>query len=146
MTKHQMSVILARATSREIIEIAETVRKNHTVEMVKAPQKTLVMVKVRESIKQSLFYLGEVLASECMIAVDGVKGSSVMAGDDFEKVTAAAILDGLMNLPADTDLIRQEQDAVVRTLTRLKEQQEKDRARLNGQLLKSKVNFNVMGE
>lgn len=154
MTKKEMSAILARATGEEVESIAAPIRTAHRVEIVKPPQKTLVMVKVRESIKRSLFYLGEVLATECMVTVDGAKGSMVLAGDDFEKVTGGAIIDALLNLSvsscdavsADNKIIKQEQLAVIDRLLHLKTCQEASRSVLNKELMKSKVHFNVMGE
>ena len=144
MTKKEISVVLARASREEVEAAAEKIRENHEIAIVKQPQKTLVMVKARESVKQSLFYLGEVLASECMVTVDKEKGSSVMAGDDFDKVTAAAVIDGLLNIKSEE--VRPEQEAVRMQIETWKTAQEKERAKLNREILKSKVNFNVMGE
>lgn len=100
------------------------------------------MVKARETVKRSLFYLGEVLATECMVLVDGVKGAAVLAGDDFDKVTAAAVIDGFLNLPDK----KAEKQQVLGQIQELGRQQAAARAELNRALRKSKVNFNVMGE
>lgn len=140
MTKREISCILSRASEEQVKKIGTRLQENHRVEIIKQPQKTLVMVKVRESIGRSLFYLGEVLATECMVRVDDKKGFSVMAGDQFEKILHAAIIDGALNGNCvESDWIEQE-------LLALKKQQEKERARMNAEILKSKVNFNVMGE
>lgn len=98
------------------------------------------MVQVKETIKQCLFYLGEVLASECMVAVDGVKGCNVMAGDDFKKVQAAAIIDAAFNKKVFECMGMETEIKALGT------KQEEERGRLNAQILKSKVNFDVMGE
>ena len=106
MTKKEITTILARATKEEAVKIAAPVREAYPVQIMKQPQKTLVMVKVRESIQRSLFYLGEVLACECMVMVNGVKGSSILAGDDFDKVLAAAVIDATAPIPFFPNLIR----------------------------------------
>lgn len=142
MTKRDITAILAAASQTEAVEIAAAIKVNCEIQMMKPPQKTLVMVKARESVKKSLFYLGEVLASECMVLVDGMKGAAVLAGDDFDKVTAAAVIDGFLNLPDR----QEEQQQVLEQIQRLGRQQAAERAELNGALRKSKVNFNVMGE
>ena len=98
------------------------------------------MVKVRESIQRSLFYLGEVLACECMVMVNGVKGSSILAGDDFDKVLAAAVIDAALNGQV------KESAGILTKLEGLRKAQEKSRAKQNARILKSKVNFQVMGE
>ena len=59
MTKKEITTILARATKEEVVKIAAPVREAYPVQIMKQPQKTLVMVKVRESIQRSLFYHGD---------------------------------------------------------------------------------------
>ncbi len=82
------------------------------------------------------------LATECMVLVDSVKGAAVLAGDDFDKVTAAAVIDGFLNLPDK----KAEKQQVLGQIQKLGRQQAAARAKLNRALRKSKVNFNVMGE
>lgn len=139
MTKRELSAILAAATAQEVAEIAAPIKKNCDIKILKEPQKTLVMVKVRESVQQSLFYLGEVLASECMVTVNGTKGASVMAGDDFNKCLHAAVIDGFLNGEADPS-------AVTDAVAALQQRQQEAREDLNRQLRQSKVQFNVMGD
>lgn len=139
MSKKELSAILAGASKEEVTAIAEQIKPVSEIRILKEPQKTLVMVKVRESVGNSLFYLGEVLATECMVTVDGVKGASVMAGDDFEKTIAAAVIDGYLNGG-------QKKEGILAQIEELKARQQKAREALNRQLRKSKVNFNVMGE
>lgn len=142
MTKREISAVLSRASKDEVEEIASLLKETERIEIVKEPQKTLVMVKVRETIGQSLFYLGEVLAVECMVTVNGNKGFNVMAGDDFDKVLSAAIIDGFLN-NKDKAL---ERETVMKNIQKLAEKQRLKRAGLNAEIMKSKVNFNVMGE
>ncbi len=140
MNRREITAILAGASAKEVGEIAEKIKRNHEIQILKQPQKTLVMVKVRESVKKSLFYLGEVLATECMVTVNGTKGASVLAGDDFEKCICAAVIDGYLNDPS------QDHQEILEEIKTLGLKQIKEREQLNRQLRKSKVNFNVMGE
>ena len=140
MNRRERTAVLAGARTEEVKDAAKEIRESCEIQILKQPQKTLVMVKVRESVKKSLFYLGEVLATECMVTVNGIKGASVMAGDDFEKCISAAIIDGYLNDASNDHM------AVLEKIEKLKEKQEKAREKLNRQLRKSKVNFNVMGE
>ena len=139
MSKQKLSSIMAGASGEELSAIANQIKTDSVVRILKEPQKTLVMVKVRESVKNSLFYLGEVLATECMVTVDGIKGVSVIAGDDFHKAASAAIIDGYLNGNRDNE-------EILRQIEALEEKQKKERETLNRQLRKSKVNFNAMGE
>lgn len=140
MNKKEITGALSRASKEEIKSLVEPITDTYKIEIMKAPQKGLVMVKVRESIKQSLFYLGEVLVTECMVMVNGIKGVSVMAGDDFEKVLNSAIIDAILNgdFPESLTILNQ--------LKELDQKQQKERGIRNSQILKSKVNFNIMGE
>ena len=58
MKKKEISSILSRASRDDIEEIAAPLKEESRIQIVKDPQKTLVMVKVRESVGRSLFYLG----------------------------------------------------------------------------------------
>lgn len=148
MNRREMSAILAGASADEVRAAAAGIMDRYEIQILKQPQKTLVMVKVRESVKKSLFYLGEVLATECMVTVNGAKGASVMAGDNFEKCINAAVIDGFMNTEKmpECGIPEEEREALRSEIKRLGEKQKKDREKLNRQIRKSKVNFNVMGE
>ncbi len=52
MTKREISVILAGASQKEIIEIAAAIQESCEIQIMKPPQKTLVMVKARETVKK----------------------------------------------------------------------------------------------
>lgn len=140
MTKKEVTTILCRASKEEVNKIANDIQNRYPVSILKEPKKTLVMVKVRESIKRSLFYLGEVLASECMVFIKENKGVGLIAGDDFEKVLAMAIIDGAINAGLEGEF------SLYQQLGELEKAQVKSRGFKNAQILKSKVNFNVMGE
>lgn len=140
MNRRELSAILAQASQEEVKAAAKEIRDTCEIQILKQPQKTLVMVKVRESVKRSLFYLGEILATECMVTVNGKKGASVMAGDQFEKCISAAVIDGFLNDGT------QDHSRVLEKIRELGKKQEKEREKLNRQIRKSKVNFNVMGE
>lgn len=148
MNRCEMSAILTGASAEEVRAAAAGIRERYEIQILKQPQKTLVMVKVREAVKKSFFYLGEVLATERMVKVNGAKGASVMAGDNFEKCINAAVIDGFMNTEKmpECGIPEEEREALRSEIKRLGEKQKKDRENLNRQIRKSKVNFNVMGE
>lgn len=140
MNRRELSAILVQASEQEVEAAAQEIKDACEIQILKQPQKTLVMVKVRESVKKSLFYLGEILATECMVTVNGKKGVSVMAGDQFEKCISAAVIDGFLNDET------QEHSRILEKIRELGKKQEQEREKLNRQIRKSKVNFNVMGE
>lgn len=93
MKKEELSKILAVSDRNEILNIAEVISQKHKVLILKQPEKTMVMLRVKESVKEEEFYLGELLACQSVVEVEGVQGASVQSGDDYKKVLAAAIID-----------------------------------------------------
>lgn len=51
MLKRKLSAILAGASKDELAVIANQIKSANNIKILKEPQKTLVMVKVRESVK-----------------------------------------------------------------------------------------------
>ncbi len=93
MDKKLLSSLLAFAGRDTVIALASRIEQKHQVFVTKPPAKTMVMIEVREPVKSSRFFMGEMLATECFVEVDGIRGAAVMKGDDLEKTRAAAILD-----------------------------------------------------
>ena len=97
MDKKRLTKILAKADRKEIAALSAEIQKNHLPVIVKEPAKTLTMIKMREPVKQSLFYIGEVIVCEAAVELDGVKGVAVSMGDDTEKTLGMAIIDAAIN-------------------------------------------------
>jgi len=93
MNKQTLSRISASADTDALRSLAERAAGGKELLFLKKPEKTMVLLQVRESVKQSLFYLGEMLAVHCIVELAGVRGAAVLAGDDFSKAEAAAVLD-----------------------------------------------------
>jgi len=97
MDKKRLFRIMAKADSGSIGELAGPIKRRHEIVIIKAPQKTLTMIKLREPVKSSLFYIGEVIVTEAIVELDGVKGMAVTMGDDFEKTLDMAVIDAACN-------------------------------------------------
>lgn len=95
INKQRFSKIVAKADAMELRRLAEPAMQSDTVRILREPAKTMVMIRMKESVAKSDFYLGELLAAEAMVEIDGVKGFALMAGDDLEKALDAAVLDAL---------------------------------------------------
>lgn len=105
--------------------------------IIKEPHKTLTMIKMREPVKQSLFYIGEVIVTEAMVELDGVKGAAVLMGDDAEKTLHMAIIDAAMN----KGVFRETEK-----LLALEQEQQDFVMRENALHLKTMVNFESMDQ
>lgn len=97
MDKKRLSSILQKAPSQAVQDLAYRCATGYPLQIIREPQKTLVMVRMRETVAKAEFYLCEVLACEAMVEVGSSKGFALFAGDDIPKVRAAAILDALLN-------------------------------------------------
>ena len=96
------------------------------------------MIKMREPVGASLFYLGEVLCTECMVELNNTKGLCVIIGDDFEKALNCAIIDAAVNACV------KETDKIFTELESLAQSQQNSRKHMNGEIMKSRVNFSTM--
>lgn len=135
MEKKRLSKILARANKEQVRKIAEELKSKYSPVVVKAPEKSLVMVRMREPVQESLFYLGEVIVCEAIVDIDGTKGMAVLMGDDFDKVLDMAVIDAVCNKGEF-----QQWDV----LNKLEEEQKLREEKENAMFMKTMVNFNTM--
>ena len=135
MEKKRLFKIMANAERDVIANIIEDITQKHNVVIIKEPAKTLTMIKMREPVKSSLFYIGEVIVTECVIELDGTKGTAVTMGDDYEKTLDMAIIDAAYN----KGVFKSEN-----TLLELEKQQLLKSQKENAMHLKTMVSFNSM--
>ena len=137
-SKMEFSRALASADRASVLALASEVEHGYNVEVLKEPTKTLVMLRVRESVRGEQFNLGELLAMECLVRVDGRPGVSVLAGSDADKCRAMALLDAAHSagLPVMTSV-----------LPRIAEMEEDRRKKLRQEAqthAKTQVRFRIM--
>jgi len=65
--------------------------------VVEEPRGGLVMLKLRETAKNSLFYMGELLVTEAKVQIEGRMGLGIIAGDDPEAARDLAVIDAACN-------------------------------------------------
>lgn len=97
LEKKHLFQILARADRDAVIRLGKELQEQYPVTVVKSPEKALTMIKMREPVKQSLFYLGETIITEAVVSLDGTVGNAVTMGDDFEKTLYMAVIDAAEN-------------------------------------------------
>ncbi len=127
------------ATEAEIIhKMAQTISSKYDVTIIKKPSKTLTMIKMREPVKKSLYYLGEVMVTETIVEINSIKGMAVTMGDDFDKVLSMAIIDSGFNNNFP------EMKEIEASLESIHKQQMNRKEKENALHLKTMVNFNSM--
>ena len=135
MDKKRLFKIMTHANREAIADMAEKIKRKHSIVIVKEPSKTLALIKMRESVKSSLFYMGEVIVAECIVELDRVKGMAVSMGNDFEKILNMAVIDAACNKGVF------EEEA---TLLALEKEQLIKAQKENAMHLKTMVNFTSM--
>lgn len=138
MEKQRLSRILGKSQSDFVCGQAEPLLIKYDINVIRPPMKTLVMVRMRETVAKATFYLGEMLACEALVEVEGQKGFALMAGDDTEKVLAAAVVDAVLK----TEL--PEKQAILRALIAQEEKIFKAEQLAIRMHSKSRVQFNTL--
>ena len=78
-------------------ELSALVAARRSVLAVDESRGALVMVKARESAKNGLFYIGELLVTEAKVQIEGTIGIGIIAGDEPEAAVELAIIDAACN-------------------------------------------------
>ena len=140
MNKRELFRILSLTDGEEVTALCRQVAGQYEVEVLRKPETNLVMLKVRENARNSLFYAGEALACECMVRIGEAKGFAACLGDDLDKVYAMAVIDAVLNgaLPACGQIYT----ALADWGERIDEAQGAEA----GLTMSTKVNFSVMEE
>lgn len=137
MEKKRLFRIMAKADGKTVAELAEKIKGNYPVVIIKGPQKTLTMIRMREPVKSSLFHLGEVIVTEAVVELDGTRGTAVTMGDDFEKALDMAVIDAACNKGVFAD---------EEALLELEKAQTERERKENAMHLKTMVNFTSMDQ
>ena len=78
-------------------ELSARVEGRRSISVVEEPRGGLVMLKLRETAKNSLFYIGELLVTEAKVQIEGRMGLGIIAGDDPEAARDLAVIDAACN-------------------------------------------------
>ena len=132
------SKVLCQSSGQWVVDLIRPVMDKYPVRVLRKPAKTLVMIKMRETVAKAQFYLGEMLACEAMVELEGKKGFALMMGDDTQKVMATAVVDALRK----TDL--PEKESVLQALEQRQQELEREQQREIARHARSKVQFETL--
>ena len=135
MDKRRFSRVLVRADRNEVASLSANIRKEYRPVVIKDPGKTLTMIKLRDPVKQGVFYIGEVIVCEAVVEIDGAQGISVLMGDDIDKALDIAIIDAAVNKGVFNDYDK---------LAELEEKQNERTMQEYAMTLRTTVNFESM--
>lgn len=140
MSRKHRTEILIREGGELAALLANELRSIHDVRVLQEPVEGLVMMKLREDARNSVFYLGEVLVTEAKAQVNSATGLGVVQGTNAELARDLAALDAAWN--ANLPICEKWLDR----LREADEQLSRAAALENGRLMATRVNFVSMQE
>jgi len=138
MNRKRRCKVLIDGNSKIAEQLAAVIKSNYKINVLDVPNNGLVMLKMRENAKQSLFYIGEVAVIEARVEVQGSIGLGVLIGSDSQLAYNLAVIDAAYNanLPeilSWRDILLAEEGLI-----------EKKIKSKTASILKTKVNFETM--
>ncbi|MBS4032128.1 MAG: phosphonate C-P lyase system protein PhnG [Clostridiales bacterium] len=138
MQRKRRTTILVKSGKQLAKLFAGEIIQNYPVVTVQEPQNGLIMIKMRESAQNKLFYLGEVFVTECKVQVGNVLGVGIIQDDQPEMAYYLALIDAAYN--ADLAETKRWEAMLTEEENRIMAREAQERFTL----LKTTVNFETM--
>ncbi len=138
MRRRRRTEILIKGSSELAENMFKQIEKNYEIKTVEESENGLVMVKMRESAKNSLFYLGEVLITESKVQINQKFGIGIVRGYKPKLAYWLAVIDAAYNLNLeelkDWEKVLVKEENEIKSLVAISQ----------AKILKTKVNFENM--
>ncbi|QUG40093.1 phosphonate C-P lyase system protein PhnG [Psychrobacillus sp. INOP01] len=138
MKRRRRTEILIQGDVHLAQRLAESIVDTYECREIMAPQYGMTMIKMRETAKNSLFYIGEVLITEAKVEINNRIGIGIVIGMKDELAQHLAIIDAAYK--ADLP----ETNTWKTYLIEAENQITKERAKKQAELFETKVNFETM--
>ncbi|SKC47714.1 phosphonate C-P lyase system protein PhnG [Maledivibacter halophilus] len=138
MKRRRRTEILIKGSVETSKKLAEEIINNYDIKTIEKPNSGLVMIKIRETAKKNLFYLGEVLVTEAKVQIEEHMGMGIVQDNKPELAYYLAVIDAAYN--ADLEETKLWTNILLEEEKRISEKKNKHQA----QVLKTKVNFETM--
>jgi len=138
MRRRRRTEILIKGSSELAKNMFKEIERNYEIKTVEEADNGLVMVKMRESAKNSLFYLGEVLITEAKVQINQKFGIGIVRGYKPKFAYWLAVIDAAYNL--NLEEIKNWEKALIKEENEIKSLVAISQAKI----LKTKVNFENM--
>ncbi|MEG0274584.1 phosphonate C-P lyase system protein PhnG [Amedibacillus sp. YH-ame10] len=138
MKRKERCEILIHCKENFLDKWADKLENSAQMTLLEEPATGLVMVKMRESAQNSLFYLGEVFVSEAKVSCNGHIGIGIITGNQLQKAYDLAVIDAAYK--AELPLLSEFEIELKKEAVRLQE----ERTQKHRKIMKTKVNFDTM--
>jgi alpha-D-ribose 1-methylphosphonate 5-triphosphate synthase subunit PhnG len=93
MNRKERTETLIKVSGGVAEKMAKEILCVYQVDMVEPPHNSLIMVKIRENAQRSLFYIGELVATECKVRIHHSYGFGIVQGYQSDLAYHLAIID-----------------------------------------------------
>lgn len=138
MNRKRRTEILIRGTRKLSERLSEEIKNKYEIKNVEDSENGLVMIKMRETAKKQLFYLGEVLVTEAKVSINGNLGLGIVSGDEEKFAYDLAIIDAAYN--AQLQETKMWDDLLIAEEQMINELERKESAKI----METKVDFTTM--
>ena len=138
MKRRERTYVLVEGSSDLSCMLCKEIEDKYPINVIEEANNGLVMLKMRENSKRSLFYMGEVLVTECKVEINGVIGMGILNGIDEQQAYRLAVIDAAYNAALP------ETNSWETLLEREKQAIDERRAQEYARVLQTKVNFETM--
>lgn len=138
MKRKRRTEILINGSHELVKEFAEEICGSFDVKIIQEPENGLVMLKVRETSKKSLYYPGEVYVTECKVQVKQSIGIGIVMGDQPKLAYNLAVVDAAFG--ENVSITENWISRLIEEEKRINQQ----KAAMQSDILKTKVNFENM--
>ncbi len=138
MNRRRRTEILIKGSIELARGLVQSLEGKYEYRVTEAPNNGLVMIKQRETAKNSSFYLGEVLVTEAKVEIKGVLGLGIVAGNNEELAYLLAIIDAAYN--AKLPETEKWEEGLLAEAAKI----EAELMKRQGKLMLTKVNFETM--
>lgn len=97
MKRKRRTRILIEGSSCLAERLSDEIAEKYIVKTIEEPNSGLVMIKMRETAKNSLFYLGEVLVTEAKVQLCNCLGIGIVQGTNEKLAYQLAVIDAAYN-------------------------------------------------
>ncbi len=134
--------ILANCSEEQACDVASLVVQNSTqsqIKLLSGPRQGLVMLRVRETVANSLFNAGEVLVTEVKLELDGQFGFGMVLGNNPRRAMAVALIDAALRKENSTY-----SEQLTQQLVALEQEIVAKNQRMQALIATTKVDFDTM--
>lgn len=92
--RKDLNFLLQECSFKSLKKVCDEVTNSHKIEIVEKPNLYTVLVPVKDPISGGSFYVGEVLATRCIVRIDEKHmGWAMVYDENYEMANYVAILD-----------------------------------------------------